>query len=165
MLVCSMDSIKKSDVQISGSHEKRDADIEQAVPEALERDILVPLGRIRATVSDRVVTLEGTVDYLSQYHDAAHCVRQLAGVHRVNNLLAVHPSLPRLAPLTVRSAVQQALARHAEQASMRVQIALAAGKVTLSGEVPSWSDRNAVEKAVRATPGVLKVENQLNIQA
>jgi osmotically-inducible protein OsmY len=76
----------------------------------------------------------------------------------------VDPSLPRLAPLTVRSAIEQALERHAEHTARRVQIALAAGKVTLTGDVPSWSERSAVEEAVRRMPGVLKVDNQLRLQ-
>jgi osmotically-inducible protein OsmY len=152
-------------VKLPGSYQRTDTDIAQAVRHALEWDILVPHEQIRTTVSNGVVTLEGRVDYLSQYDDAARCVRNLAGVREVNNLVAVEPSLPKLAPLTVRSAIEQALERHAAHAARRVQIAVTDGKVILSGEVPSWSERNAVEGAVRGTPGVLKVENQLRIHA
>jgi osmotically-inducible protein OsmY len=174
-----MDAIGKSDVQIPrdpldehrigvespGSDERNDTDIAQAVRHGLESDVLVQQGRIRATVSKGVVTLEGTVDYLSQYVDAIRCVRNLPGVRTVNSLVAVWPSLPKLAPLTIRNAIERALERHGEHTARRVQIAVAAGRVTLSGSVPSSSDRSAVEVAVRATPGVLKVENQLLCQA
>ncbi len=138
-------------------------DIMQTVRHALESDVLAPPGVIRARVSDGVVTLEGRVDYLSQYRDAAQCLDRLAGVREVRNLIAVEPSLPRLVPLTVRSAIEHALEYHAEEAARRVHIAVTAGKVTLSGEVPARSDRDAVEQAVRGTPGVLKVENQIQL--
>jgi|HubBroStandDraft_1064217.scaffolds.fasta_scaffold268932_1 osmotically-inducible protein OsmY len=143
--------------------ERRDADIARAVRHALAWDVLVPHERIRTSVSNGVVTLEGTVDYLSQYHDAAR-VRDLPGVRAVNNLIAVDPLLPRLVPLTIRSVVELALQRCGDDAARRVQIAVVAGKVTLSGDVPSLAERSAVEAAVCATPGVLKVDNFLGVQ-
>jgi osmotically-inducible protein OsmY len=143
--------------------ERGDSDIAKAVRHALAWDVLVPHERIRTTVSNGVVTLEGTVDCLSQYQDAAR-VRDLPGVRAVHNFIAVSPSLPRLVPLTIRSVVELALSRYAEDAARRVGIAVAAGKVTLSGDIPSSSDRIAAEEAVRATPGVLKVDNFLGIR-
>jgi len=35
--------------------------------------------------------------------------------------------------------------------------------VTLSGTVPSWNDRNDIEDAVWAAPGVTKVKNKLTV--
>jgi osmotically-inducible protein OsmY len=142
---------------------RRDSDIAKAVRHALVWDVLVPHERIRTTVSNGVVTLEGTVDYLSQYHDAAR-VRALPGVRAVKNLIAVDPSLPKLVPLAVRSVVESALKRCSGDAARRVQLAVAAGAVTLSGDVPSLLERRAVEKAVRAMRGVLQVDNLLRIQ-
>ncbi len=151
------------EVERPGSCQREDQDIARAVLRALAWDVLVPHERIRATVSKGVVTLEGTVDYLSQYHDAAR-VRALPGVRAVNNLIAVAPSLPKVVPLAVRSIVELALEPHADTARS-VQIAVAAGKVTLSGNVPSLSARRALEKAVRGMPGVLKVDNLLGVRA
>lgn len=152
-------------VKLSGSHERNDTDIAKAIRIALEWDVLVPHERIRTTVSNGVVTLEGKVDFWSQHDDAARAVRNLAGVREVRNLISVEPSLPRVSPQAVRGAIEGALERHAEHAAKRVQIAVTDGRVLLSGEVPSWVERNAVEGAVRGTPGVRKVDNQLRIHA
>ena len=152
-------------VKLAGSYERNDTDIAKAVRIALEWDVLVPHDRIRTTVSKGGVTLEGTVDFWSQYDDAARSIRNLAGVREVLNLITVEPSSPRVSPQGVRSAIEHALDRHAEHAAKRVQIAVTDGKVILSGDVPSWAERNTVEGAVRGTPGVWKVENQLRIQA
>jgi len=149
-------------VKVPGSHERNDTDIAKAVRTALEWDVLVPHDRIRTTVSNGVVTLEGKVDYFSQHEDAGRCVRNLAGVREVRNLINVEP--PVIAAQTVRLAIDHALERHAEHAAKRIKIAVAGDKVTLSGEVPSWAERNAVEGAVRGTPGVRRVDSQLRIQ-
>jgi osmotically-inducible protein OsmY len=152
-------------VKPPGSYERSDTDIARAVRSALEWDVLVPHQQIRTTVSNGVVTLEGTVDYWSQYDDAAHCVRNLAGVTEVRNLICVEPPVPAVSPQAVRRTIELALERHAEHAAKHVQIAISDGRVILTGEVPSWAERNAVEGAVRGTPGVRTIDNNLRIHA
>ena len=159
-----LDVANEVKVKLPGSGERDDTDIAVAVRRALEWDVLVPQDRIQTTVSNGVVTLEGGVDYWSQFDDAARCVRNLAGVREVKNRIVVDPSPTRLATQTIKSAIEHALERHAEHAAKRVHVAIAEGKVTLSGEVPSWAELAAVEGAVRGTPGVKKVENQLTIR-
>jgi osmotically-inducible protein OsmY len=151
-------------VEIPGPHARNDTEIALAVRHALEWDILVPHERIRTTVTNGVVLLEGSVDFWSQFDDAARCIRNLAGVREVQNRISVEPSWPAVAPQTVRRAIELALGRHAEHAAKHVQIAVADDRVILSGEVPSWSERNAVEGAVRGTPGVRTVDNHVRIQ-
>jgi osmotically-inducible protein OsmY len=52
----------------------------QAVRRALERDVFVPEEKITSMISDRWVTLEGTVELWSQRDDAERAVRNLMGV-------------------------------------------------------------------------------------
>lgn len=151
-------------VQLPGSFARNDTDIARTVRTALEWDVLVPHERIQTTVANGIVTLEGKVDFWSQYDDAARCVRNLAGVQEVRNRITVEPSAPALSPHAVRRTIEQALERHAEHAARHIEIAITDGKVILSGHVPSWAERNAVEGAVRGTPGVRKVDSQLLIQ-
>jgi osmotically-inducible protein OsmY len=152
-------------VKLPTSSLRDDTDIARAVRNTLEWDTLVPHERITSTVSDGVVMLEGEVDYWSQFDDAERSVRNLEGVREVRNLISVQPSLSGAAAKVVRGAIEQALERHAQHAAKHVQISIVDGKVTLSGEVPSWAERNAVEGAVRGTPGVRKIQNQLLIRA
>jgi osmotically-inducible protein OsmY len=160
-----LDVANNIQVELPGSSVRTDTDIAKAVRAALEWDVLVPHVRIHTTVSNGIVTLEGTVDYWSQYDDAARSIRNLEGVREVKNLIIVEPQLPRVSPQGVRSAIEQALERHAEHAAKHVQIAVANGRVILSGDVPSWAERSTIEGAVRGTPGVLEVESQLRIHA
>jgi len=62
-------------------------------------------------------------------------------------------------------AIEAALERHAIHAGKHVQVAVEDGKVILTGEAPSWAERNAIVGAVKGTPGVRKVENRLRIRA
>jgi osmotically-inducible protein OsmY len=147
------------------SAERDDTDLARAVRHALEWDMFVPHQKIRTTVSNGVVTLEGAVDYWSEHEDAARAVRNLSGVREVRNRITVEPGVPRASAQTVRHAIESALERHAEHAAKAVRIEVYDGSVVLSGEVPSWAERNAVEGAVRGTPGVWKVDNHLRIHA
>lgn len=152
-------------IKLPGSLQQNDTDIAKKVRLALEWDVLVPEDRIRSTVSNGVVTLEGDVDYFSQYEDAERAVRNLSGVCAVRNMISVAYRDPRVSQQNVQSAIRGALERHAQHAAKRVQIAVNDGTVVLRGDVPSWAERTAVEGAVRGTPGVRKVENHIRIQA
>ena len=84
-------------------------------------------------------------------------------MREVRNLIAVVP--PKVDERRIRAGIDAALVRHAEHASKRVKIDVSADKVVLRGEVPSWAERNAIIGAVKGTPGVRKIENELRIRA
>ncbi len=151
-------------VRIAGCGQRTDADIARAARNALEWDVLVPHERIRTTVTDGVVTLEGDVACWSQRDDAARCVQNLAGVREVRNLIGVEAPTVLASPQAVRRAIEDTLERRAERAAQHVYITVTDGSVTLSGEVPSLVERNAIEGAARGTPGVVRVDNQLRVQ-
>jgi osmotically-inducible protein OsmY len=152
-------------VKLPGSAERADMDIARAVRHALQWDVLVPHDRIRTTVSDGVVSLEGNVAHWNEHDEAARCVRNLAGVRHVFNFIRVDAP-PRPASIeAVRRAIVEALEKNAEHAAKHVQIAMVNGEVTLIGQVTSLAERAAVEGAVRGTAGVCRVDNQLRIQA
>jgi osmotically-inducible protein OsmY len=159
-----LDVANDVEVRLPGSWDKNDTDIAKAVRTALEWDVLVPDQRIQTTVSDGVVTLEGKVDFWSQHDDAGRAIRNLSGVTAVINQITVEPSLPVVSAAKVRGAIEEALERHAAHSAKDVSVSVADDKVTLSGAVPSWVERQTIEGAARGTPGVRRIENQLRIQ-
>jgi osmotically-inducible protein OsmY len=148
-------------VQLPLSAERTDTDVAQAVRRALEWDALVPHERLRATVADGWVTLEGEVEHWYQRDDAERAVRRLAGVRGVTDRITVHP--PAVDSEEVRDAIEGALERRAEREAKRIQVAVHEGTVTLTGTVPSWPARQAVVGAARFTPGVKEVEDRLRV--
>lgn len=159
-----LDVANELKVTLPGSEVRDDAAIAHAVRHALEWDTTVPHERIRSTVSNAVVTLEGTVDYWSQHDDVARCVRNLAGVREVRNHIEVVPSTPPVLSANVTAAIENALERHAERAASHVHVAVVNDRIVLSGAVKSWSERRAAEGAARGTAGVRGVDNHLRVE-
>ncbi|HKI19596.1 MAG TPA: BON domain-containing protein [Isosphaeraceae bacterium] len=144
------------DVRLPGIAERTDSDIARAAVEALKWGTPVPEGRVKVSVSKGWITLEGEVDW--QYHkDAAfEAVHRLRGVKGVTTLIVVKP----LASATeVTSRIEAAFRRSAELDAHKVRVETRDGKVTLRGDLRSWSERQEAERTARAAPGVTNVEN------
>jgi osmotically-inducible protein OsmY len=150
-------------VRVPGSAGRTDTEIAQAVRTALEWNVLVPDKRIQSTVASGHVTLTGTVDYWSQRDDAERVVRNLYGVRAITNRIELRPSYPIDAD-DVRASITAALERHAERHARDIQLEVREGRVTLSGIVHSWSEREAAVAAARNTAGVTEVTNRLQIE-
>jgi osmotically-inducible protein OsmY len=152
-------------IKVPGSLTRTDTDIAQVVRRALEWDVLIPDKRIRSTVTDGWINLEGTVDRLSEREDAERAVRNLTGVKGVTNNIHVKPSEAR--PEEVREMIEEVLERHAQRHARReaerIHVEVKDGTVTLSGNVRSWLEEHAVVGAVGHAPGVQKVRDLLRI--
>jgi osmotically-inducible protein OsmY len=141
---------------------RHDTEVAHAVRHALEWDVRVPHERVRTTISDGIVSIEGEVDYAFQRDDISRCLRDLIGVREVRNLLVVRRD-GGVSAEQIRTNVENALVRRAAWTARHVGLQLSQTKVTIHGQVPSHSDREAIENAVRSTPGVADVENLLEV--
>ena len=150
-----------NDLEVEGAA-RTDADIARAIRNALEWDVFVPHQRIRTTVAQGVVTLEGSADYWSQREDAQRAIKNLEGVRGIINRIEVRP--PIVPSDRVRHAIEAALERHAEREARRVSLDISNGRVTVSGVVGSFGEREAVVGAIRGTPGVCTVDDKLRIE-
>jgi osmotically-inducible protein OsmY len=148
-------------VKVPGTGQPTDAEVASAVRHALEWDVLVPDQRIRSTVSNGWVTLDGDVDYWSEREDAERAVRNLAGVRGIANRLEIAPA--KLAVNEVRQAIEEALERHAEREAKRIQLDVLDGSVVLSGVVESYGEREAIVGAAKGTRGVRRVDDRLRV--
>lgn len=149
-------------VRTPGTPGRTDTEIAQAVRNALVWDVFVPDTRIRSTVSNGVVTLDGDVDNWRQAEDAERAVRNLAGVRAVMNLLAVKG--PKVDAVKVRQSIEDALERQAQREARRVWVEVDDGAVKVFGTVRSWAEREAVIGSAKGTPGVRRVEDKLRIE-
>jgi osmotically-inducible protein OsmY len=151
------------EVKIPGGLARTDAEIAEAVRHALIWDVFVPDQRIRSTVTNGWVTLDGQVDFWAEREDTERVVRNLMGVRGVTNRIAVTVTPPRELPADVRRAIEEALGRRAHRHAGRIRVDVAGSRVALSGRVRSWEERRAITGAARLTPGVETVEDQLEI--
>jgi osmotically-inducible protein OsmY len=146
-------------VRIPDSFDRTDTEIARAVRNALEWDIWIPADRIRSSVSDGWVTLEGDVSYLGEREDAERAVRHLKGVRGVTNKIIV--SIPKVEPEEVRQMIEDALERRAEREAKRIHVEVNDRTVSLSGTVRSWAEKRAILGIVSHAPGVRGVNENL----
>ena len=136
-----------------------DAELAPAVRRALSWDALVPDEKIRCTVSDGLVTLEGSVDVWQQREEAETAVWRLAGIRGVtNNLLVI---APKAEAREIRDLVEHALVRRAEREAHRITVEADGGVVTLSGRVGSWHEKQAIVGTAGHAPGTHMVIDKL----
>lgn len=149
-------------VKVPGSQKRTDTELAHAVRQALEWDVFVPHQAISTTVSDGVVTLEGSVDRWSQRADAERAVRNLGGVQIIVNKLVVKAT--QLVTHDVKHAIEEALERRAQREARRISVEVKDGTATLTGNVHSWAEHKSVVAAARYTPGVSAVEDRLRTE-
>jgi osmotically-inducible protein OsmY len=138
--------------------QRNDTDIAHAAVNALGWDIEVPADKITAKVEAGWITLKGDVNWNYQRIAAERVVRYLPGVKGLLNLIEVKPSV---SPVEVKSKIEAALKRNAELDAKRITVNTADGKVTLKGNVRSWTERVDAENAAWAAPGVKAVDDRL----
>lgn len=156
-----LDVANEVEVVPVGAFTRSDEDIARSVRHVLEWDALVPDERIKTTVSDGWVTLEGDVDRWREREDAERSVLRLEGVVGVINKLTVAPQPVNATEL--RKQIEYALERRADREAERFRIDIQDGTVELFGRVHSWQEKRAVLGSISHAPGVLAVRDHLRI--
>lgn len=143
------------DLQVKLAVERIDPEIAHDAVDALRSRDGIP-SRIDVTVRNGHITLGGTVDWNFQRLAAERAVRYLRGVRGVTNDIVVKPSV---SASDVQKHIVAALHREADVDARRIRVTAQGGKVTLAGNVRSWTEKQQAERAAWNTAGVSKVED------
>lgn len=149
------------DVKLLTGGECSDTEVAEAALTALGLNSSVPGADIKLTVHDGWLTLTGEVGFWYQRQAAETTVRNILGVKGIANEITVK------APVStsdVKTRIEQAFRRHAQIDADRIRVQVTGGTVTLEGEVESWQERDQVETAVWAAPGVTSVQDRLVVR-
>jgi osmotically-inducible protein OsmY len=148
-------------VKLPSLNERPDPEIARDAVAALKRDLPFSSEQIKVTVRDGWLTLEGDVEWKFQSERAEQAVRHIKAVKGVTNLIKVKP---RAAPSDIKQRIEEALKRSAEVDANNIQVEASGGDVILRGRVRSWVEREEAERAAWRAPGVLRVENHIEVR-
>lgn len=137
-----------------------DERIAQDALDHIAKDSCLPKDRIQVHADNGHVTLTGDVDWKFQKVAAKQAVSRLPGVTWVSNRIELNP--PTVAA-DVRDKIRRALERTAPFDAEGIVVQEDAGKITLRGEVETLYERDLVERAAWSVPGVLTVNDKIEI--
>jgi osmotically-inducible protein OsmY len=148
-----------NDVQVRLRLERTDAEIAADAVKALQFRATVPES-VQVVVHNGHLTLTGTVATLFQRTVAAKAVRYIRGLKGISNHITV------VVPATatdVRRGIARALHRDAAIDSRGIKVTVNDNKVTLTGQVRTWQERESAERAATYARGITEVDNQLTV--
>ncbi len=146
---------------ILGGEQPSDTDLTEQVVRALEANVFVPSETITPVVRNGCVTLEGKAQFYYQKRyaeDAVRCIRGVKGI--VDSITIDNAAVAQ----DVDQKIAAALARNARIDARRITVTVKGRTAILEGTVRSLSEREDVEAAAWAAPGVSSVQNRLVVR-
>lgn len=137
---------------------------DEAIHRAIHGEILmdgsVDVANVDIEVAHGIATLTGEVDSVLARERAARLASVVRGVRAVSNRLevALHPEI---SDEDLRVRVIDALLHDPAADGLEVAVEVDAGRVTLTGTVQSWAERQVCERVASGVEGVTWVENEL----
>lgn len=139
-----------------------DEAIEKAAERELAADPSVDETDVAVTVTDGIVQLTGRVDDLLAKRRAEVLAESLRGVRAVSNRLRV--DAVAIPGLQLATAIESAYALDPAAESYEIDVAVADGHVTLSGEVDSWPEKRLAVRIAEGVYGVRGVTDEIHVR-
>ncbi len=121
-----------NDIQIKLSSARTDPEVARDAVHELESHVLIPDDKIKVTVRNGWVTLDGEVEWQNQKNLAESSVKKQKGVIGITNTILVKP---KITPSEVKRKIEDALKRSAEIDARRVTVDVEGSTVILHGSV------------------------------
>lgn len=138
-----------------------DQEIRQNVLDEIRNDVRLDSTNVNIDVSNGIVTLSGTVPTYFEKVTAGSDAERIKGVRGVTNDLGVSVGMP-FTDQSIQTAVQRNLMRDVRIVNPRIiGVSVTNGVVTLTGTVPTYSQKTDAADDTWTTPGVVDVVNDI----
>lgn len=152
--------VQEIEVELPEAAKRNDEEIARSACTAIEHNSTIPPNRVKVTVGDGWVTLDGELDEQHQKDEAEETVAKVLGVRGItNNIVTKCPVRPYDITLQIERNFRHLATHHARDIHVEVRD----GKVILSGIVRAWIEKSEAQEAAYEVPGVEEVENQLEM--
>ena len=148
------------EVRLAMDSRRSDAQIAAAAIERLSWNVTVPKDSVQVKVENGWVTLTGQVDWWYQKEAAASDISPLHGVIGVSNQTTIKP---RVDTGALSDDITHALHRSWFFDPDNVQVRADGGRVTLTGTVQSFHERQVAAEAAWSASGTTAVENHIEV--
>ncbi|AMK22913.1 MULTISPECIES: BON domain-containing protein [Sphingomonadaceae] len=145
-------------VRFASDPKTADHEIAKRILDMFAWNVSIPDDKIKVKVEHGWVTLTGTVDWYYQSDEARKVAGKVTGVTGVSNQIELR-RLPTAHD--VKDRIVAAIKRQADLDAATVTVLTDGGKVTLSGKVKAWNERQIAERAAWSAPGVTKVDDNI----
>ena len=149
------------EVNTEPSKVKSDTEIATAIKNALSWHSAVNEDQIEVMVDTGWVFLDGMVEWDYMKKAAQTAVENLIGVRGVTNRVQVKSR--SIDPIEIKRKIVSAFHRSASIDSANIQVDVLGSKIILHGKVRTWSERQEAENAAWSSPGVITVENKIEV--
>jgi osmotically-inducible protein OsmY len=154
--------VEKIEIKFTGPWAKKD-DNEIAIEavNALKWNWQVPKDKIKVKVEKGWVTLDGELEWNYQKEAAQKAVKNILGVLGVSNIITINSEAQ---DLVEEKDIESAMRRNWAIGNQAILVKVTGHKVTLSGKVNSWYQKDEAARIAWNAPGVWSVDNELVIE-
>ena len=149
------------EVKIAEFGKKTDSEIAEAVKNALRRNSAVDEDKIELKVDNGWVFMDGSVDWEYQKISAQNSVENLLGLRGLTNNVTIRSK--DIDVKDIKNKIMKAFQRNTNIDACGIKLESSGCRVTLSGTVRSWIEKEETEKIAWSSPGVLSVDNRIEI--
>ena len=141
-----------------------DNEIESRIEYALLLNPIIESDSIDVDVSNRRVSLKGSVDALWKKREVKILSANAKGVSCVTDNLDIVPPREYRDEEIVHE-IEKALDRRPAVSQEDVDLSVSNGEITIEGTVPNWFTYSQIKVSSENTPGVVNVVDKMKIEA